>query len=152
MGNTPRRKGNLRPFRFVSRRGIAQGVRLAGRPRVEHPLMLVAFEGWNDAADAASYALTNLSRAWQAASFAEIDAEEFFDFTETRPELTVVAGLVREITWPATVFSAAPGPVDVVFADRNPSSAGAPTATPSLSSPSRCEPGGSSCSALTLLR
>ena len=56
------------------------------------------------------------SRAWQAASFAEIDAEEFFDFTETRPELTVVAGLVREITWPATVFSAAPGPVDVVFA------------------------------------
>ena len=116
MGNTPRRKANLRPFRFASRRGVAQRVRLAGRPRVEHPLMLVAFEGWNDAADAASYALTNLSRAWQATSFAEIDAEEFFDFTETRPELTVVAGLVREITWPATVFSVAPGPVDVVFA------------------------------------
>ena len=78
--------------------------------------MVVAFEGWNDAADAASYALTNLARAWQAVPFAEIDPEEFFDFTEARPELTVVEGLVREITWPTTVFSVAPGPVDIVVA------------------------------------
>ena len=57
--------------------------------------MVVAFEGWNDAADASSVAPTNLARAWQAVPFAEIDPEEFFDFTEARPELTVVEGLVR---------------------------------------------------------
>ena len=110
------KRAGLRPFRFVSHRGVAEAVRLSGRPRVEHPLMVAAFEGWNDAADAASYALANLARAWQAEPFAEIDPEEFFDFTEARPELTVVEGLVREITWPTTVFSVAPGPVDIVVA------------------------------------
>jgi proteasome assembly chaperone (PAC2) family protein len=91
-------------------------VRLSRRPGLERPLLVVAFEGWNDAADAASSALANLADAWQAAPFAEIDGEEFFDFTAARPELAVVDGLVREITWPATVFSATTGPPDVVLA------------------------------------
>jgi predicted ATP-grasp superfamily ATP-dependent carboligase len=113
VGRVRRRRARLQPFRFVTRRGSGT-VRVSGRPRLSHPSVVVAFEGWNDAADAASYAVTSLARAWQAAPFAEIDPEEFFDFTEARPELTVLEGLVREITWPATVFSVAPGPVDVV--------------------------------------
>ncbi len=78
--------------------------------------MVVAFEGWNDAGEAASYALSSLAGAWQAAPFAEIDPEEFFDFTEARPEFTVVEGMARQISWPATGFSVAPGRVDVVLA------------------------------------
>ena len=114
MGRVRRRRARLQPFRFVTRR-VSAG--RSGSPVARALLtrsVVVAFEGWNDAADAASYAVTSLARVWQAAPFAEIDPEEFFDFTEARPELTVLEGLVREITWPATVFSVAPGPVDVV--------------------------------------
>jgi proteasome assembly chaperone (PAC2) family protein len=80
--------------------------------------MVVAFEGWNDAGDAASSATTYLAEAWQARRFASIDPEEFFDFTTTRPQVRLTDGLTRSIDWPANEFSAAaiPGTTrDVVF-------------------------------------
>ncbi len=64
------------------------------------PLVVVAFEGWNDAGEAASLALSHLSRAWGAQTFASIDPEEFYDFTETRPEVRLGAGHRRSIHWP----------------------------------------------------
>jgi len=108
-------KANRHPSRFISRR-TADAPGSVDDRRLGRPRMVVAFEGWNDAGDAASCALARLARAWSATPFAEIDPEEFFDFTATRPEVTVVEGMVREITWPATVLSVAPGPVDVVTA------------------------------------
>jgi proteasome assembly chaperone (PAC2) family protein len=69
--------------------------------------MIVAFEGWNDAGEAASYSTSFLERAWSSVPFAEIDPEEFFDFTEVRPEIRQNADHTRSITWPVTSFSLA---------------------------------------------
>jgi len=77
------------------------------RPRLRRPVLIVAFEGWNDAADAASDAARYLQVRWGARPFATIDPEEFYDFSSTRPEARLGDGLRREIVWPATEFSAA---------------------------------------------
>ncbi len=65
------------------------------------PAMVCAFRGWNDAADAASAALTFVGGALGAKRFATIDPEEFFDFQSTRPKTRITEGRSREITWPA---------------------------------------------------
>jgi predicted ATP-grasp superfamily ATP-dependent carboligase len=63
--------------------------------------MVCAFRGWNDAADAASAALTFVGSALGATRFATIEPEEFFDFQSTRPKIRLTEGRTREITWPA---------------------------------------------------
>jgi proteasome assembly chaperone (PAC2) family protein len=69
--------------------------------------MVAAFEGWNDAADAASGAVTWLRARWRARKVASIEPEEFFDFQVSRPQVSLVDGVTRQITWPANdVFCA----------------------------------------------
>lgn len=80
--------------------------------------MLAAFEGWNDAGDAASDALKYLSRLWSAQKVARIEADEYYDFQFTRPIVKRNAAGTRKVTWPTTKLSrvALPdSPVDVVF-------------------------------------
>src|ERR1700722_15377257 len=64
------------------------------------PAMVCAFKGWNDAADAASSAITFVGSALGARQFAAIDPEEFYDFQATRPRIEMVAGQTRRIVWP----------------------------------------------------
>ena len=64
------------------------------------PALVCAFKGWNDAADAASSAITFVGRALGAQRFATIDPEEFYDFQATRPLIKLVDGHAREIVWP----------------------------------------------------
>src|SRR5580692_5473610 len=64
------------------------------------PALICAFKGWNDAADAASSALSFVGRALGARRFAPIDPEEFYDFPATRPRIKLVEGQAREIVWP----------------------------------------------------
>ncbi len=75
------------------------------RPSLRRPVMVAAFEGWNDAADAASSAVRFLRDRWDATPFATIDPEEFFDFSATRPQVRLVDGLAREIDWPSNELS-----------------------------------------------
>jgi len=82
-------------------------VRWTDRPALDRPVLIAAFEGWNDAADAASEAARYLKGRWGARPFASIDPEEFFDFSSTRPQARLGDGLRREIVWPVTEFSAA---------------------------------------------
>ncbi len=72
--------------------------------------MIAAFAGWNDAGDASTTAVRYLSDQWDAEPVAEIDAEEFFDFSETRPTVELVGGITRRIVWPATTVEAATAP------------------------------------------
>lgn len=66
------------------------------------PVMVCAFEGWNDAGDAASTAVAFMSRALAAERFARVDAEEFYDFQANRPRIRLSAQEGRrEIEWPA---------------------------------------------------
>jgi len=67
--------------------------------------MIVAFEGWNDAGDAATAAVEYLAEQWHATQFAEIDPEEFYDFTSTRPQVRSVQGVGRILDWPSNTFS-----------------------------------------------
>lgn len=70
------------------------------RPRLRHPLLVTAFEGWNDAGDAATLALGYLAEAWGAERFASIEPEDLYDFTEARPLTRIVDGATRTIDWP----------------------------------------------------
>ncbi len=65
------------------------------------PALVCAFKGWNDAADAASTAITFVGSALGARRFATIDPEEFYDFQDTRPRIKLVNGDARQVVWPA---------------------------------------------------
>lgn len=79
----------------------------ASRPRLHRPVLIVAFEGWNDAGDAATTAVNYLADSWDADSFAEIDPEIFYDFTTTRPHVRIDDDQRREIEWPENLISGA---------------------------------------------
>src|SRR6202021_2681994 len=77
--------------------GPMEVVRWERHPMLRRPLLVVAFEGWNDAGDAATLALDYLAEAWGARRFASIDPEEFYDFTATRPQVKLGEGQARTI-------------------------------------------------------
>lgn len=77
-------------------------------PELEDALLIAAFSGWNDAASAATWAVKYLVSQWDAQSFADLDPEPFFDFTESRPQVRITGGTVRLFTWPANRFYALP--------------------------------------------
>ena len=82
-------------------------VRWTTRPQLNKPVLIAAFEGWNDAGDAASNAVRWLNERWHARTFASIDPEEFFDFSNIRPRVALDDDGRREISWPGFEFSAA---------------------------------------------
>ena len=71
------------------------------------PIMILAFTGWNDAAEAATTAARYLTASFSGEKFAEIDPEEFYHFGLSRPYVRFKSGseTEREIIWPATEFS-----------------------------------------------
>ncbi|MEO8323559.1 MAG: PAC2 family protein [Actinomycetota bacterium] len=64
------------------------------------PILIAAFHGWNDAGDSATFAAKHLRRIWAAEKIASIDPEDFFDFQSVRPQIELVDGLARSISWP----------------------------------------------------
>src|SRR5947209_12638181 len=76
---------------------------------LRRPMLVMAFSGWNDAAEAATTASRYLATAFHADKFAEIDPEEFYHFGLSRPYVRFKAGseTEREIIWPVTEFSIA---------------------------------------------
>ncbi|HEV2766970.1 MAG TPA: PAC2 family protein [Acidimicrobiales bacterium] len=90
-------------------------VRWASRPRPDKPVVIAAFEGWNDAGDAATTAARWVRDRWAPDLLAEIDAEEFYDFTATRPRVQLTDDGKREIEWPANTFTVgSAGNIDTV--------------------------------------
>lgn len=88
------------------------------RPHLHDPVLVAGFEGWNDAGEAASFAARFLAERWDAEPFAEVDPEDFFDFTSTRPEVRLDEGMQREIVWPSTTLSSTTIPGsdrDIIF-------------------------------------
>src|SRR5215207_7640601 len=79
-------------------------LRVASRPNLRRPVLITAFRGWNDGGQGASLAAGFLARTWQAARFADIDPETFFDFQATRPHVSLVEGVTRQIDWPDNAF------------------------------------------------
>ncbi|HZQ26706.1 MAG TPA: PAC2 family protein [Acidimicrobiales bacterium] len=91
-------------------------VRWEERPELHRPVLIAAFEGWNDAGDAASTAARYLSAEWGGRRIATLDPEEFYDFTVVRPEVRLVDGITRAVDWPTNELAVAPtANHDVVF-------------------------------------
>src|SRR5207253_7591677 len=83
---------------------MADELRVASKPELREPVLITAFRGWNDGGQGASLAGGYLAKTWAAARFAEIEPEEFFDFSETRPHVSLVEGRTRKIDWPDNAF------------------------------------------------
>ena len=79
-------------------------------PELRSPVLIAAFEGWNDAADAASSVIDHLLKVWNARVVAAIDPEEFYDFQMNRPVVGTNDDGMRRITWPSTQLAIASPP------------------------------------------
>ena len=73
------------------------------------PVMVVALTGWFDIAGASTTALDEFAPADAAVTVAEIDPDPFYDFTQERPQVEIVDGDVRTITWPENRFDVVRG-------------------------------------------
>jgi proteasome assembly chaperone (PAC2) family protein len=79
-------------------------------PELTDPVLIAAFEGWNDAADAATGAVEHLEAAWRGQPLVAIDPEDYYDFQVNRPIVSLIDGVTRRITWPTSRFSVARPP------------------------------------------
>jgi proteasome assembly chaperone (PAC2) family protein len=79
-------------------------LRIGDIPTLRNPALILGFAGWNDAGQAATSAARFLINAWSAERLGDIDPEEFFNFTEQRPNIRLTDGLLREIEWPENEF------------------------------------------------
>src|SRR5919109_1404719 len=89
---------------------MADELHVAHRPKLTRPVLIAAFRGWNDGGQGASLAGGYLAKTWEAARFAEVEPEGFFDFQATRPHVSLVEGRTRRIDWPENAFYHAPIP------------------------------------------
>ena len=80
------------------------GVILHKKLHSKHSTMIVAFAGWPDAAEAATRAVRYLIRKLPAQKVAEIDCEDYYDFTLTRPQSRMNRNKERIIKWPTNEF------------------------------------------------
>jgi proteasome assembly chaperone (PAC2) family protein len=92
---------------------MADGLVWERQPELRNPLLVAAFEGWNDAGDAATAAADWLVDKSHAERFASIDPDEHVDYQSRRPRVELVDGVARAIIWPAHEYYAAP------FGDRD---------------------------------
>jgi proteasome assembly chaperone (PAC2) family protein len=74
------------------------------------PVVIAAFEGWNDAADASSAVIDHLMKVWGARVIGEIDPEDYYDFQVNRPYTGTNDQGMRCITWPTTRIAVASPP------------------------------------------
>jgi proteasome assembly chaperone (PAC2) family protein len=84
-------------------------------PALRSPVMLVAFSGWNDAAEAATGVTSHILGAWTdrihavddqigvvPELIADVDPEDFYDFQVNRPMIEIDDSQIRSLTWPGT--------------------------------------------------
>ena len=83
-------------------------IELEDIPALKEPVFIAAFEGWNDAGEAASEAIDHLAKVWNAEEIAVLDPEDYYDFQVNRPVVGMV-GNERVTTWPSARFALARG-------------------------------------------
>ena len=79
----------------------------------DNALVIAAFEGWNDAGEAASEAVSHLLVGWRATLLASIDPEDYYDFQVNRPHVGFNSEGGRELSWRTTsIWHCQAGPAD----------------------------------------
>lgn len=76
-------------------------------------VLVVAFDGWNDAGEAASAAARVLRESGAYRIVHEVDPELYFDYQYTRPTMGMTPDGKRELQWPQTIVFAPEQPGDV---------------------------------------
>ncbi|CAN2197737.1 Proteasome assembly chaperone 2 [Candidatus Nanopelagicaceae bacterium] len=78
-------------------------------PSLRNPVMIVAFSGWNDAAEGASGAIEHLLSIWRDKDdsvvpqlIADVESEDFYDYQVNRPQVSIDDSSIRSITRPST--------------------------------------------------
>jgi proteasome assembly chaperone (PAC2) family protein len=71
-------------------------------PTLSNPVVIAAFEGWNDAGDSASGTIAHLADVWDAQVMLELDPEEYYDYQVNRPIVSTSEAGVRQLIWPST--------------------------------------------------
>jgi proteasome assembly chaperone (PAC2) family protein len=95
-------------------------IELGDVPELRNPVVIAAFEGWNDAGEAASGAVEELARQWDADPIAALDPEDYYDFQVNRPTVELGEDGTRRIIWPTTRLLIARRPElsrDIVLVD-----------------------------------
>jgi hypothetical protein len=80
------------------------------RPDLESPVLLVALEGWIDAAGAAAQAVETIVGQSDPELVATFDADALLDFRARRPILHLEDGVHRGLTWQTTELHALRSP------------------------------------------
>ena len=75
------------------------------KPDVQLEYLMMAFSGWADAGEAATNTVRYIQRSLKAQKFAEIEPEEFYDFTQTRPISVRTKEGLRRVHWPSNEFA-----------------------------------------------
>lgn len=85
-------------------------IELEDVPDLVDPVVIAAFEGWNDAADAASSVVDHLMEVWNARVIGTVDPDDYYDFQMHRPVVGTGLDGHRRITWPGTRIAVASPP------------------------------------------
>src|SRR2546429_469794 len=87
-------------------------IEFEGWPELTDAVLVAAFEGWNDAGDAATGSIEHLELVWDTQPLMAIDPDEYYDFQVNRPTVSMVDGVTRRVSWPTTRLSVCrpPGP------------------------------------------
>lgn len=75
-------------------------------PALRDPILIAAFQGWNDAGEAASKAVEHLLSLWPSQLIAEVESEDFYDYQVNRPHVFIDEEGERELSWPTTTVHA----------------------------------------------
>ena len=76
-------------------------------PQLNSPVLIAAFEGWNDGANSATATVRHLCDQWDGQLLATMDPESYYDFQVQRPIINIESKGVRSLTWPTTSVSIA---------------------------------------------
>jgi len=80
-------------------------IEFEGWPELTDAVLVAAFEGWNDAGDAATGSIEHLELVWDTQPLMAIDPDEYYDFQVNRPTVSMVDGVTRRVSWPTTRLS-----------------------------------------------
>jgi len=69
-------------------------------PELKNPVLIASFAGWSDAAQVATGTVLFLVRNLDAAGFAQIEGDQFYDFSVTRPKIHIDGGLITSLQLP----------------------------------------------------
>lgn len=81
-----------------------------GVSELHDPVLIAAFEGWNDAGEAATACVEHLEREWDATTIASLDPDEYHDFQVNRPIVSFDEAGQRTLEWPTTRIAVAHPP------------------------------------------